>query len=253
MKNLKSANQLALLLTHIRYACTEMIRTPVWLLTTLIFPSMFFWFFGVPNADTADKARLLMGSFSAYAVLGVVLFQFGVSISEERSRPWYDYLRALPAKPWVHILAKLITGLIFAGLSVGLVIATSFAFTPITLSTQIALQFFGALFVFAVPFGLLGICIGLLCNPKSALPVANLIHLPMSFAGGLWVPPNALPKVVQDISPYLPTRLYGEIVWKTLFQEALPTGSLTGLALYCFVFFAIVIWAWRKQEVSRFR
>src|SRR5690606_26109523 len=86
-------------LLALRYSCLsllEMLRHPTYVLTTLLFPSMFFWFFGVPNAKEPGAAQLLMGSFSGFAVLGVVLFQLTVGTAQDRASGWNSYLRTLP-------------------------------------------------------------------------------------------------------------------------------------------------------------
>lgn len=220
----------------------------MYLITTVLFPSMFFWFFGVPNAQQEPAALTMLGSFSAYAVLGVVLFQFGIGIAQERGTPWSAYLRILPAPSWVGFFSRIVSGLFFAAIAVVGVIWTASQYTPVTLSSEKLAPFLGLLLAGSLPFGLMGIVIGLTCKAQSALPVANLVYLPLSFAGGLWLPPNALPKTVQDISPYLPSRMYGDLVWSSLLGIEQKTESLWGLIAYTLIFFTVAIYLVRREE-----
>jgi ABC-2 type transport system permease protein len=237
-----------LLWLHSYYQSLELCRQPMYLITTVLFPSMFFWFFGVPNAQSEPAALILLGSFSAYAVLGVVLFQFGVGIAQERGTPWSAYLRILPAPAWVGFFSRIVSGLFFAAIAVGGVIWTASAFTPVPLDSGTLSPFLWILLAGSLPFGLMGIVIGLTCKAQSALPVANLVYLPLSFAGGLWLPPNALPAAVQDISPYLPSRMYGDLVWNSLQGLEQKSQSIWGLVAYTIFFFALALYLVHREE-----
>ena len=244
---------LRLLVLHSYYQILELARQPMYIVSTILFPSMFFWFFGVPNAQNPSAALIMLGSFSAYAVLGIVLFQFGVGIAQERGTPWSAYLRILPAPSWVGFFSRILSGIFFACLAVAGVIWTAYHFTPVELTAERILAFLIYLFLGSIPFGMMGIVIGLSCKAHSALPVANLVYLPLSFAGGLWVPPNALPKAVQDISPYLPTRMYGELIWNVLLQREMDNKYLIGLAAYLAVFGVIAAYLYRQEEERRYK
>jgi ABC-2 type transport system permease protein len=68
----------------------------------------------------------------------------------------------------------------------------------------------------AAPFCAFGLMIGYLAGPNSAPAIVNLIHLPMSFAAGLWIPIQALPDAVQKIAPALPAFHYGQLALETV-------------------------------------
>ncbi len=105
----------------------------------------------------------------------------------------------------------------------------------------------------AIPFTMMGISIGYLAPPKAAVPIANLLHLPLTFAGGLWMRPRDLPEIVQVISPYVPTRHMGEIVWASVLGLETPLQSWAWLVGYTAVFAVIAIWARARDEGERFR
>ena len=99
----------------------------------------------------------------------------------------------------------------------------------------------------------MGICIGLSVNSRTVLPMANLIYLPLSFAGGLWMPPNILPKVVQNISIYLPTRMYGEILWADVLKTSVESKNIYGLAAYGIVFFSLALILFYRVQEKNFK
>lgn len=219
----------------------EFLRQPMFVVSTLLFPSMFFWFFGVPNATDQASATLLMCSFSCFAVLGVLLFQLAVQISQERSSPWMRYLQTVPVRELNLTLARVGASFVLSILAIALVVATTFATTNFDGTDFPWVQFFAALMLGGIPFALMALVMGYIIKGKAILPVANMIYLPLSFAGGLWLPPNALPKVIQDISEYLPTRHFGEVVWAVAFKKEIPEAAAKGLVIYALIYIFIFL------------
>ncbi len=166
---------------------------------------------------------------------------------------WAGYLRTLPAGPAPQIAAQLSVAVIFAVLAAGLLWATAFIATPLSLSVGQALRLALALAFGSIPFAGLGIAIGYTVSPRSAVPVANLIYLPMAFAGGLWLPPHKLPVAVQQLSPFLPTRMFAEIAWAAVEDRATPLAAAGGLAAYGVLFFGFAAWRYRHEERRRYR
>lgn len=230
----------------------EILRHPSYVITTLMFPSMFFWFFGVPNATETPAAQHLMGSFSAFAVLGVVLFQLTVGVAQDRASSWDSYLRTLPLPNRVFLSARLLSSFVLALLSVAGVVLTAHLTTTVDLPTERWWPFIGAVIVGGLPFAGMGLVLGLISTPKSAVPLANLVYLPFSFAGGLWIPPNGLSKTIQNISEHLPTRFYGELVWSAVLGQNLKEQFVWGQIIYSVAFLIMAIVLYRRDEGTRF-
>lgn len=228
------------------YMKTELInffRQPSYVTSTLVFPSVFFMFFALPNVNSVESAQLMLGSFSCYAVLSVVFFQFSVTTAMERASQWQQFLKTLPVSFWQWMSARLFVSLAFALLSALILMFTVILTTELEFSLALISKAFVALIVAGLPFCFMGLTIGYLVSEQSAIPVSNLFYLPLSFAGGLWLPPEALPKVVQEVSLYLPSRHYGEILWSICFDQPLPTKSvyhLIGALILSALIFTIV-------------
>ncbi len=246
-------NFLRLLLINTFYTCLELFRQPMYIVSTILFPSMFFWFFGIPNAQAPGAIQLLMSSFACFAILSVVLFQFAVGISQEKDSSWYYYLRSLPYPKGLLLSSRVLSGLLFSLFGVVGVVVTALLFSDLYLADIQWPQFFLRVYLGAIPFALMGICLGLAANSRSVLPLANLIYLPLSFAGGLWMPPQILPTAVQKISPYLPTRMYGEMVWALVLKKSIEEKYIWGLGLYALTFLILALILYRKEEERSFR
>lgn len=246
------APSLKLLSCHTYYLFLELIRQPMYVISTLVFPAMFFWFFGVPNAQNKDAAALLVGSFSCFAALGVVLFQFAIGIAQDKTSPWAHYLRVLPLPISLTLLPRLLNGIFVSTLAVLGVVMVGLTCTPLSWQELPWGPFALSMATGSLPFALMGMTLGYAANPTSIVPLANLIYLPLSFAGGLWLPPTSLPKAVQAISEFLPSRYFGEVVWASLLKKPLPYRETLGLCLYAAIFLVTAIWFFKRNQEQEF-
>ena len=225
------------------------VRQPSYVLSTLIFPSLFFLMFAHPNAKTSDHAHLLMASFCAFAVLGVAFLDFGVSIAKERTSGWSRYIRTLPVSANKVFLGRSLNAVVFSLLAAALVVLVVNLSTDANLEVPKYFSLLGVLILGLIPFALMGIAIGYLTTASSSLPVANLFYLTLSFIGGLWIPPEGLPERIQDISVYSPTRFYGEFVWAaTLDGHELKEQYVWSAAIYTLMAALLAFRAYSKDK-----
>lgn len=237
-----------LIFSHTRWMILELIRQPAYIVSTLSFPALFYVIFAVPESKDQYSSNLLMASFACFAVFGVLFLQFGVGISQERSKNWYHYLKTFPIKSYHLIFARFISAYFFAVLSVLVIVVIALLFTEASLTISRWFNFFAVLLGAGLVFCLMGLCLGYFSSEKAALPLGNLLYLPLSFAGGLWKPPNILPESLKTISEYLPTRQYGEMAWRVVEGKAIELESVKIIFIYALVFF-VVAYIGSKKEV----
>jgi ABC-2 type transport system permease protein len=236
---------------HMLAQLRQLARYPMFVVPTLALPVCFYVLFGLPQSPS--DPTVLMASFAAYAILGVAFFQFGVGIAIEREEPWEAYLRTLPAPVAVRFAGRLASALVFAAASVAPVLVVAAALRPISLSASGWLRLALVLGAGAIPLGLLGIALGYWVPAKGALPVANLLYLGFAYAGGLWTGTQDLPRAVEAIGPYLPTRQWEDVLSNTV--RGGDWGGHHWLALLGFslAFAAAAAAGYRRDEGRRFR
>lgn len=239
------------LCAHVRATTLELVRMPAYSLSTLAFPSLLFLLFAAPRAG--GDAAALMAGFAAMAVIGVAFFQFGVGIAVERSVPWEAYVRSLPVGAGTRMAARVISGSAFAVAAAAGVAVTALASTGVSLAPGRWLAVAAALAAGAIPFGLLGVALGYWAPPRAALPLANLLLLPLVYAGGLWTAGRHLPDALDGVSGALPTRRWGELVWAATGASAWSPLDVLFLAAYAAAFGALALWGYRRDEGERFR
>jgi len=111
-----------------------------------------------------------MASLAVYAVLGVGLYQFGVSIAQDRADPFTRWQRLLPGSalaPWV---ARVAVGMGFSALAMALVLALGKVPGGVVLADGGAWARVMAITLAAtLPATLLGTALGSLASPRRSL------------------------------------------------------------------------------------
>lgn len=246
---------MTLAMNHARLLFVETIRVPVAVLFNLVFPALLLLLFVVPVGSIAGNpliATAAAAQLTVFAVMNTFLLNFGIGVSEERSRAWDPYVRTLPAGPVPRMFGRLLNGLMFAVLSMIPVLLISAFLTEATATpAQLGL---GALAVLGgtLPFLFGGFAIGYTFPVKAALPVAQLALLPMALVGGLFIPPTNFPGWLNNVSQVLPTRGARDLTnWVVTGQ---PASTLTLIALTGWISLTafLAVFAYQRDEGRRF-
>jgi ABC-2 type transport system permease protein len=114
-----------------------------------------------------------------------------------------------------------------------------------------ALRLLSVIAVGVVPFASLGLVIGLLMPSNAAAGVINLIYLPLSFCGGLWMPIEALPHWLQTIAHGLPSFWFARVALGSLgYSDRSALLAWTLLACYTVLFLLAAASIFRRQEAQ---
>jgi len=230
---------------HARAMTIELARHPAY-----VVPTLFLFFLG---SASAGRDNVRMATFAGFAAIGVAFFQFGVGIAVERASPWESYLRTLPVGVGVRLLARVGSAAAFAAAASTAVVAVALVTTSVSLPPAAWLELAAALLVGTLPFALLGVAIGYWAPARGALPIANLLYLALSYAGGLWFRPAELPRAVGRISPFLPTRALADALAAPASGLPPPWHSWCALIGFGAAFFGVAVWGYHRDENRRYR
>lgn len=237
---------------YFRAEVRALARTPAYTVSTLVLPGLFFLMFGAPRAGRDAQVNFLATSFATFAVFGVVFFRFGVSTALERVSPWARYLRTLPLPPGIVLIAQSLSAALFALIAASIVFGTARLTTGAAPAAPQLLRIYAGLLGGAVPITLFGVALGYWTSPRSAVALANLIYLMLSYAGGLWVPPNALPPGIRAVSTFLPTYHWGRVVWPGVLGQPWRVGDWLVLVAWTLAFGAFALRGYRRDEGQRY-
>jgi len=235
-------------------------RVPAFSATSLALPIVFYTFIGIGQSSQHIQGSHItfgtyfLASMSVYAVANVMIFSFGISVATERGMKMDVLMRATPLPPLVYLLSRCITAIVFAALTLVVLFPFATVAGGVRLDASEWLTLSYRVLLGSIPFIALGFAIGYLSGPNSAVAVVNLIYLPTAFASGLFFPRQLLPEIIQTISPYLPLYRYGQLAWDSVgapTSDSVATDWLY-LAAYAAAFFAIALWAFRREESRKF-
>ena len=242
-------------LTEARYEFVRLLRTRAFSMSVVGFPVVFYIFFGlIMNRDQMIHgdavAKYMLATYAIFGMVGAALFGIGVGLSGELSAGWLELKRASPMPPLAYLLAKccgaigfgviIVCILSLLGITVGHVSITAYEFA----------RLIGLTMVGVIPFACLGMALALIVPFNSAPGFANMIYLPMSFCGGLWIPIMMLPHIMQKFALVLPTYHLAQLALGT-FGYASSGSSAShwfGLLGFSLVMLGIASIAFRKLE-----
>jgi ABC-2 type transport system permease protein len=200
---------LMIYLKEAKYEFLKYLRLPVYSLSTVLFPVMFYVLFGLVmnrqgGTGPIGVSTYLIATYGTFGVIGASLFAVGVGVASERGLGWMQVKRASPMPPFAYFSAKFVVSMIFSSIIALMLLALGIAFGGVHIAFLTALRLLATLIVGAIPFCAMGLAIGYFAGPNSAPAMVNLIYLPLSFASGLWIPLEALPKFLQKLATVLP-------------------------------------------------
>ncbi len=205
----RTASTLPIYWKETKYEFLKLLRTRSFSLSVIGFPVMFYVLFGVANKHAYDGsvsiAKLMLGGYAVFGMVGAALFGVGVGLAFDRSQGWLELKRASPMPPMAYLLAKCLTAIAFGLIIVTILIAIGTLFAGVTLTPLEVAKMLGITVAGATVFASMGLLLALLVPANAAPGIVNLIYLPMSFASGLWIPLRYLPHFLQKVAPFLPT------------------------------------------------
>lgn len=229
-------------------------RTPAFALPTLLFPAMFYGFFGlVFNMSQAmHMPTWLLATYGVFGIMAPALFGFGIGIAIEKGEGWLRLKRVAPVSPLVPLLARTAMAMLFA-LIVFVVLASLGAlFGGVRMPRADWLLLAATLTAGAIPFCAMGLAAGLWLSPQAAPAVMNLLYLPLAFLSGLWIPLVVFPAWLQQFATLLPPYHLAAIALDVVGARAADSVLVhcAVLAAFTLVFLAIAAAGWRRVQES---
>jgi len=248
------SRRLAAYAKEAKYDFLGRLRLPVYSASTILFPVMFYTLFGLllnrgQSNQGVSVSTYLLASYGTFGVMGAALFGFGVGVAMERGLGWLQVKRASPMPPPAYFTAKLTTSMAFSAIIVVLLMTLGVLFGGVHLAAIEALRLLLTLVIGAICFCAMGLAIGSLAGPNSAPAIVNLLYLPMSFASGLWIPINLLPRFLQKVAPLLPPFHLGQLALGVVGASREPAANHWGALLgFTLVFLGIARIGFQRDE-----
>lgn len=247
-------NRLSIYSTEAHHEFLKLIRIPIFAVSTVALPVMFYVIFGVTFADgTAGGVGVttyMLATYGAFGVIGAALFGFGVSVAMERGQGWMRLKRVTPMPPSAYFIAKVVMAAAVAAIIVLTLFLLGATVGGVSMGLADWVGLGLVLVLGALPFCAMGLAFGYLVGPNSAPAVLNLVYLPMAFASGLWIPIAQLPQIVQTAAVFLPPYHFVQLALGTIgaSEGGSPVIHLAALLAFTAFFLVVAAWGFRRDE-----
>src|SRR5580704_7919553 len=132
-----------------KYELLKNTRIPVYAISTVAFPLMFYVLFGIVlghnNPAARDNGTYMLATMGCFGVMAVALFGFGVSLAMERGQGWLQVKRASPMPVSAYFFAKLFAAVVFSTVIILLLLTVGYAFGGVRLPIATAAKLLGTL------------------------------------------------------------------------------------------------------------
>lgn len=248
------SNPARIYVTEALYEFLKLIRIPIFAVSTIALPVMFYVLFGLAfgggEAGEVGVTTYMMATYGTFGVIGAALFGFGVSVALERGQGWMRLKRVSPMPPQAYFVAKVVMSTTVSALIIGALFILGATLGGVRMPATQWISLGLVLILGALPFSAMGLAFGYLVGPNSAPAMLNLIYLPMAFASGLWIPIHQLPAFVQGIAPALPPYHFAQLALGTVGAAESGSQALHAVVLLAFTAFFLIVAAWgfRRDE-----
>ena len=241
---LRPARRASIYVLEARAQCLSLARTPAFAIPSLVFPLMFYVFFGVVMRFSPTTSTYLLATYGVFGLIGPALFGFGVGFATERDSGALLLKQTTPMPAAAYLLARVAAALVFGVVIVtGLFLLGAYA-ADVTLYRWQWFALAGVVLASVIPFCALGLAIGAWVKAQAAVAIVNLVYLPMAFLSGLWMPIAMLPELLQKVAVVFPAYHQAQLALKVVnMDEGGATGVhvlLNGIFTAIFLFIAAV-------------
>ncbi|MGW0231700.1 ABC transporter permease [Actinopolymorpha singaporensis] len=189
-------------------------RNKRFLIFTLAMPVVLFLvyvqMYGKGHINGVDVRAYLMVSMAAFGSMSAAM-SAGSRIALERQSGWNRQLRLTPLKPLSYLVAKAAVAMLVAVPSVVLVYGAGGLAAHVRLAPQEWAMSALGLWLALIPFAVIGIVIGYVASPDSAQAIYPATFMVLSLFGGIFIPVEAMPRLMANLAQLLPSYWLGII------------------------------------------
>ncbi|MCI4062046.1 ABC transporter permease [Micromonospora sp. R77] len=226
-------------LTVLGIEIRRVLRNRRTLMFILVMPAVFFLLFGLPQkGQNLDNGLPVMGwimiSLAVYAAM-VATTSAGAAVATERALGWSRQLRLTPLHPAAYVATKLATAMVLGLLGVVVEFAVGAA-AGVRLPAHIWLESGLTAWIGSLVFAALGLFVGYLAPAENVMQFMGPALAILAMLGGLFIPLEMLPHVMQQIAKFTPVYGVGQLARAPLTGDGVDWAAVGNVAAWtaCF-------------------
>lgn len=230
-------------------------RNKQFLLFTVLLPALFTIFFtrifgGPAAADGAyqEYAAGSMVSMMAYGAMGAALGAT-IRIAFDRASGWLRQLRITPVPQSQVVAVEVTVGALLTLPSLVVVALVGRFVTGVELPLSTWISLVAVLWLGSTAFVALGLLLGLGLDEKAAGGAIGFVGVVLAMLGGLWVPVQLFPDVLQTVARGLPSFWYAELGRDVVAGSAPALTGVLALAAFAAAFAVLAAWVAARRPL----
>lgn len=230
----------------------RVLRNRYFVFWSLIMPIIFYYIFtNVVNTNAPDKAaweaHYLM-SMTVFSVMGSSIMTLGIRMVQERAQGWSTFIRITPLPDHVYFASQMVGQSVIHILSITIIFIAGAMINGVSLTPFEWIMSGLWILLGSLPFLSIGTLIGMMKKVETAAGISNVLYMVLAVTGGMWMPLEIMPKVMQNIGQWMPSYHFGSGAWEIV-QGNLPSWkNILILFAYLVVFMLLSKYIRRKQE-----
>ncbi|MEP7024895.1 MAG: ABC transporter permease [Actinomycetota bacterium] len=239
-------------LTVLRLEIRRLLRNRRTVLFTMVLPVFFFLIFGL-NSSYADQTQG-RGNESAYILINLALYGAvlattagGTTVSIERVQGWSRQLRLTPLSPVAYIFTKMLTAMVLGLSSLTAVYIVGGITGKPTMPVWVWVTTALCVWVGSLVFAAFGLFMGYLLPTENVMQILSFVLVLFAFGGGVFIPLDQFPHVIQDIAEYTPLYGLNKLVHAPLLGGAPHLAWIINAVGWLAIFSGGAIWRFRKD------
>jgi len=223
-------------LTFLGLEIRRVLRNRRTLFFILIMPAVFFLLFGLPNkgqniSDTgASAVAYIMISLAVYGAMTATTAGGG-AVAVERAQGWSRQLRLTPLRPAAYVATKVVSAMSLSLCSVVVEFIVG-AFGGVRMPAHVWLLAGLGAWIGSLVFAALGLFVGYLAPAENVMQFMGPILALLALFGGLFVPLEVLPHVMQTIAKFTPVYGVGSIARSPLTHSGFTVSSVANVLIW---------------------
>ncbi|MDG4805559.1 ABC transporter permease [Micromonospora sp. WMMD1120] len=223
----------------LRIELRRVLRNRRTLAFTLIMPGVFFLIFGLPQGgqrlgNGRPVTAYIMISLAVYAAM-VATTSVGGAVATERALGWSRQLRLTPLRPTAYVATKLATAMALGLLAVAVEFLVGAA-AGVRVPAYVWLLSGLAAWVGSLVFAAFGLFVGYLVPAENVMQIIGPMLAVLAMFGGLFVPVEVLPDVLQRVATFTPVYGVGVLARAPLTGDGVSAAGVANVLFWALVF-----------------
>ena len=193
--------------------------------------------------------RQYMMQMTAFSSLSFAFFSLPFAFQEDRNGNRLRTIQHSPIPIWQYYASKIIGILVHFILAIFVVFAVGHFLKGVDMPLTDWLTSAGILFAGAICFMPFGALFAHIKSSQTLSVVANIFYMGMAVLGGLWMPVQTFPDIMQKIAKLTPTYHLNNLII-SYFEKDFSSQSLLILLAYAMIVLVIALAVGKKLEVK---